>query len=180
SYFACNDSNLFGQVHAWENLKKIPHKKLVACLAVLGAATAAWLSISGAAKSLEVIASLNCVIVPTPTIIMLAELLLATKILKTATNFSTRVTRLQDTPLVIWPGMIALITGILVGVATAGVIPGLEFFHFGICSVQSWLAAVAVYIPLRLMAHTRSAPEPSDLEHMLADSQPTPERVLID
>ncbi|MEZ4537620.1 MAG: hypothetical protein R3D26_21865 [Cyanobacteriota/Melainabacteria group bacterium] len=43
----------------------------------------------------------------------------------------------------------ALLAGCLVGVATAGVIPGLESWHQGICSIQGWACAIAVYTFMR-------------------------------
>jgi hypothetical protein len=65
SYFACNDSNLFGSLQACENLKQMSHQKWALILAALGAICGALLSIFGAAKSIEAVASLNCVVLPT-------------------------------------------------------------------------------------------------------------------
>ncbi len=155
SYFACNDSNLFGSVSACENLKRWNHKGWVAVLAILGAAMAAWLSVSGAAKSLESIASLNCVIVPTPTLIVMAEWFLMRKVFSRDPECFGRVPELDELPKFKWAATIALFVGITVGVMTSGAIPGTEAMHVGICALQSWAIAFLVYIPLRFVEFKR-------------------------
>lgn len=155
SYFAANDSNLFGSVSACENLKRWNHKGWVAVLATLGAAMAAWLSISGAAKSLESIASLNCVIVPTPTLVVLAEWFLMRKVFSRNPDCFGRVPELDELPKFKWAATIALFCGIVVGVLTSGAIPGTESMHVGICALQAWATAFLVYIPLRIVEYRR-------------------------
>ncbi len=155
SYFAANDSNLFGSVSACENLKRWNHKGWVAVLAILGAAMAAWLSVSGAAKSLESIASLNCVIVPTPTLVVLAEWFLMRKIFSRNPDCFGRVPELDELPKFKWAATIALVSGITVGVLTSGAIPGTESMHVGICALQAWATAFFVYIPLRVVEYKR-------------------------
>ena len=154
AYFACNDSNLYGMINATENLKAMPHHAVCGVLAILCAAFSAWLSTAGIAKSLESIASLNCVFLPTVTVVMIVEFFLVSKIIGVAADFS-RVASVSSLPAVRWPGVIALMVGFVVGVATSGVIPGSESLHVGICSVQAWLAAAIVYVPLRLYEHKR-------------------------
>lgn len=155
SYFAANDSNLFGSVSACENLQRWSHKGWVAVLAILGAAMAAWLSVSGAAKSLESIASLNCVIVPTPTLVVLAEWFLMRKFFARDPECFGRVPELDELPKFRWAATIALVSGISVGVLTSGAIPGTESLHVGICSLQAWATAFFVYIPLRIVEYRR-------------------------
>lgn len=155
NYFAANDSNLFGSVSACENLKAWSHRGWVAVLAILGAAMAAWLSVSGAAKSLEAIASLNCVIVPTPTIIVLAEWFVMKKIFQRDPECFGRVPELNELPRFKTAAMVALTAGIGVGVATSGAIPGTEALHVGVCALQAWITAFAVYVPLRYIEFRR-------------------------
>ncbi len=155
SYFAANDSNLFGSVSACENLKRWNHKGWVAVLAILGAAMAAWLSVSGSAKSLESIASLNCVIVPTPTLVVLSEWFLMRKIFLRQPDCFGRVPELDELPKFKWAATIALLCGISVGVATSGAIPGTESLHVGVCALQAWATAFLVYIPLRIVEFKR-------------------------
>lgn len=169
SYFAANDSNMFANVQACENVKNLSHKNWVFIMAIVGAITAFLLCVSGSAKSLEVITALNCVISPTPTVIMLAEWFLLATVFKTvsisnasAGGFKTQL------PLIRWPALIALAAGLAVGLATAGIIPGLESFHIGICSLQAWLTALAVYVPLRLIEH----------KQIMIDHRETLEKVL--
>lgn len=150
SYFAANDSNLLGSVQACENLKPLRHQTWAMILALAGATCAAAFSALGAAKSIESIACLNCIIMPTPTVIMLGEWLLMSKIWKQGTISSVTVPSFSELPAVRWAAVIALGSALTVGLLTSGVIPGMEKFQFGIASVQTWLTALFVYIPLRV------------------------------
>jgi len=152
SYCAGNDSNLYGMINAVENFKKMPHHAVCATLAILCAAFAAYLSTAGLAKSLESITSLNCIFLPTATVIMFCEFFLIRHVLGIETDF-TRVPAFSELPAVKWVPFSALMVGYIVGVATSGVIPGTEFMHFGLCSAQAWLSAAIVYIPARLIQH---------------------------
>ncbi len=155
AYCACNDSNLYGMINAIENLKKLPHHGVCAVLALICACFAAWLSTAGIAKSLESIASLNCVFLPTVTVIMIAEFFIMKRLLGQENNFSS-IPEVASLPPIRYPAFIALIVGCVVGVLTSGVIPGTESMHVGVCSVQAWLAAGLSYIPLRLLEHKQS------------------------
>jgi hypothetical protein len=153
AYFAANDSNLFGSIQACESMKNLSHRTWVLIMAIIGAVIAFLLSISGAAKSLDAIVALNCVIMPIPTMIMLAEWFLLAHVFRTTSIANTRVPGFEELPAFRWPAIAALLVGLTVGLATAGVIPGTEAFHIGVCSVQAWLTALVVYIPLRLIEH---------------------------
>ncbi len=149
SYFAANDSNLYGSTNALNHLIKMPHRRAVALLTVLGATVAAILSGSGCAQALEKVASLNCVLLAMPTIIVIAEYFIVKNILKLEVDFSSLPGE-DELPNFSRPAVYALVAGCMVGTATAGVVPGLEFLHVGICSVQGWLCAIAVYLIFRL------------------------------
>jgi purine-cytosine permease-like protein len=152
SYFAMNDANLYGSINSMESLKKLPHKVAVAILAFFGCCMAVFLSVSGAAKGLEQIAALNCIVLPMPTVIMLGEWFVVTKIFGGEMPY-TRVVSLDEVPVVRWPAVIALIAGCTLGIMTAGLIPACESLHVGISSVQSWIFALGVFIPLRLVEY---------------------------
>ena len=173
TYFACNDSNLFGSLQACENLKEMSHRKWAIILAVLGAICGALLSILGAAKSIEAIASLNCVILPTPTVIMMAEWLLLLKVFKSGIQISDlRVPSFDELPPLRMSAVIALISGIAIGLLTAGVIPGLEKFNVGISSLQAWLTALFIYMPLRIAEYKRElVAQRAQLELSLANAR---------
>lgn len=174
SYFASNDSNLYGSVNACENMKMWSHRKWVAMLALLGAAMAAWLSISGASKSLEAIASLNCIILPTPTVIMLAEWFLMVRVFGRGSDCFKRVPDMDELPPVRVSAVVALIAALSVGVVTAGVIPGLEACKVGICSIQSWATALLFYIPMRTFEYKREVNERRQaLERLIAAPCPS-------
>jgi cytosine permease len=148
--FAANDSVLFGSVSAFENLWPCKHKVAVGLVATAGACLAAWFSSVGFMKVFESVASLNCILLPTPTVIMFTEWFLRERIFATPPDFSS-IPKFEQLPLFRWPALVALICGWTVGAATSGIIPGTEAMRVGVCSLQAWLTAMAVYIPLRLI-----------------------------
>jgi len=148
SYCAANDSNMYGMINAIENLKKIPHKVAVIALAGISSAFAAWLAQEGSSQSLQSIASLNCVIIPVMTVIMIIEEFVIKKQFALPDHISL-VVAMDKLPAFKWPALIASHVGLAVGICTAGVIPGLESWCVGICSVQSWISAALLYYALR-------------------------------
>jgi purine-cytosine permease-like protein len=179
SMFAVNDANLYGSINAMESLKKMQHRKVVAILGIMGCGMTVFLSLSGAAKSLESIAALNCILLPMPTVIMLAEWFVATKIFGGEMPFN-RVVSMSEVPIVRWPAVIALIFGCAVGIMTAGLIPGLEQLHVGISSVQSWIAAIAVFIPMRMVEYKLDiAGSTSELERMFETARDAEEMEVV-
>jgi purine-cytosine permease-like protein len=146
TYFALNDSNLFGSATAVENLFKLKHRFAVAIIAVLGAFTAAFLSNGGTMKAIDVVASLNAVILPVPTIIVITEWFLSKTMLR-YDFLAPDQSILRSTGK---PSLIALLTGMTFGIVTSGVVPGTEALHFGITSIQTWLFVAVLYSTLRL------------------------------
>lgn len=150
SYFAVNDSNLYGSSSSFSHLFRLPHRLAVIILALLGAALAAYLSGMGCAKSLENVASLNCIIMAMPTVILLTEYYIVGPIFKRDTicveHALTSERKLDYRP----AALIALLFGCVVGTITAGVIPGTESLKIGVCSIQGWASGMIVYILLRL------------------------------
>src|SRR6185437_485656 len=143
SYFASNDSNLFGSATALEALAGIRHRYAVALIAILGAAMALAMSLLGVSKAVESMVSLNSVILPVATLLVIAEWLLSTR--GGARTFS----RAGNSK----AAVIALCAGITVGVATSGVLPGTAFMHIGIPWLQSWLLSLAIFVPMRLQEY---------------------------
>lgn len=160
SYFAVNDSNLFGSSSSLSHLFKLPHRPAVILLALLGACLAAFLSHMGCAKSLEHIASLNCVIMATPTIILITEFYILGPLSKhTTINVDAALEgKTKYRP----AALIALLAGCIVGVSTAGVIPGMESLKIGICWLQGWAVAILTYMSLRISWKTSYASVTSD------------------
>jgi len=150
NYCAANDSNMYGMINALENLKRLPHKVAVIILAGASSAFAAWLAQAGSSRSLESIASLNCVIIPVMTVIMIIEEFVIKRRYNLPDNSSV-VVPMNELPAIRWPAFIASHLGLLVGICTAGVIPGLESLFVGICSVQSWLVAAVAYYVMRVV-----------------------------
>jgi purine-cytosine permease-like protein len=169
SYFAVNDSNLFGSTYACENIKQLPHRLCVCIIAIVGAIVGAILALTGTAKSLETIACLNAVILPTPTIIMLCEWALFHFEFKNPGKFGERIPDFGELPTVRPAATIALLTGITFGLLTSGIIPGTESLKVGIASVQTWLVCAIVYLPLRVIEYRKEMRTQLDgLEHLFA------------
>ncbi len=154
SQFAANDSNLFGSTLALKAIKSMSHKKSVVVLAGLGTITAAWLASFGAAKALESIAALNCVFLPAPTVIVLTEIFLIRKFLCRNREHEWGVVG-ESSSASKQAALLALMCGIVVGVATSGVVPQLASWHVGICPLQSWVTSLLVYLPLRVIQERR-------------------------
>jgi cytosine/uracil/thiamine/allantoin permease len=94
---------------------------------------------------------------------MIVEYFLLRPYLRLPAKFNATA-NLADLPAVKWPAFVSLTIGCLVGLLTSGVIPGSESLHVGICSIQAWLTAVAVYIPLRIVEQRRADIRMSVLE----------------
>jgi len=148
TYFAVNDSGLFGLSVAVESTWSISHQKAICILATVGACVAALFSVVDGMKAMDVVTALNCVFAPAPTIIILTEWFLVRKVFRAPHEF-VPVPAFSEMPLIRWPATIALLVGLSVGVITCGLIPSLKALQVGICPVQSWLVAALVYTILR-------------------------------
>ena len=148
NYCAANDSNMYGMINNLENILPVKQKTGVFALALISAALAFSLSMAGSAQSLTSIASLNCVILPVMTVIMFTELFVVKKYWLKENDIS-EVLPLDTLPAFKWPALIASTIGVCVGIATAGVIPGLAGLYCGVCSVQAWLTGGFIYLALR-------------------------------
>ena len=140
SYFAANDSNLFGSAGALQIMYNMRHRDAVVAVTVLGVLTAFMLSLFGSSKALEGIVSINSVVLPIPTILVCLERWLS--------NRYRRVPLEWQTPS--RAGLIALCAGLTVGIATSGVVPGTACLHVGLPFLQSWILAIGLYVPLRM------------------------------
>lgn len=145
SFFAANDSNLFGSSQTFKSLTGLSHRCSVAILTALGAGTAVALAHFGAAKSLESIVMLNCIILPTTTVIVVAEYYLSRKTIHAFVGTN-------------WKATLAVGIAIFVGMLTSGIIPGTEALHVGICPLQTWLVALGLYVPLRKLQLRKPMP----------------------
>ena len=105
-------------------------------------------------QALSAMVSLNCIILPTPTIIMVTEWYLREHVFHLPFQFESG-TKLAELPTIRWSALIALLCGLAVGVATSGLFPALEFCHFGICSLQAWLTSILIYVPLRIREYNQ-------------------------
>jgi hypothetical protein len=155
-YFASQDSNIYGVVSAVESFFTVPKRVVVFTYGVVGGIIAVWLSITGLAKAMEAITSLNCVFLPGATVIIVSEWFFGRYFAKGQGHLSKDPAGpSSSTPAFYWPAITALLIGYTVGVATSGVIPGLGALHVGIPFLFGWFAGVASYIPLRFISHRR-------------------------
>ena len=146
TYYGLNDANLYAAINGIANLKRWPRTKLTLAITIIGAVAAAILSLDP--NSFEKVCSLSCTVLPCATMVMIAEWFCASRA-KNSEPFYTRVPEFSELPTIRWPAVIALLSGCLVGIVTAGIIPGLEAFYVGICSLQAWITTVVVYMILR-------------------------------
>lgn len=153
-YFATNDSSLFGSATAIKSFVDLKHSWAVAFLTFVGALLSALLSVIDMDSSLKTMVSLNSIILPTPTIIMIAEWWLRVKVFAQTEPF--KFSELRQLPRVYVPAMVSLSIGLVIGVMTAGVIPNLEFCQIGISPLNAWLSSLLVYIPLRLYSYNKN------------------------
>ncbi len=152
-YFSTNDSSLFGCATAVEDIWP-EHNISVAIFAAAGASIAALLSLTNMTQALSALVSLNCIVLPTPTIIMITEWWMRTRFFKMSDSFSAA--SLDEAPSIRIAATIALFAGIIVGICTSGLFPVLEFCHFGIAALNAWLTSTLLYIPLRLYENSKN------------------------
>lgn len=148
-YFAVNDSCLYGAINSLENIKVMSRKKVVFFLAIIGALAAYVLA--GVTKNFEEVASLSCIFLPSATVIILAEHFIQTCIYKRAQEL-THVPAFEELPIVRWNAVIAMTLGCIVGVCTAGIIPGLEAANVGVPALQAWIVCGLSYFALEAVA----------------------------
>jgi cytosine permease len=146
SYFATNDSSLYGTINGIQNIHHFPRRKTVTVLTILGASTAALMP--NAAQAFAAIAGISSFFLPCATVVMLVEYLCFCRTQSELDKFHT-VKPMEDLPAVNLAAVIALFSGYIVGITTCGLIPALEQWHIGLCSLQSWLTCSVVYFVLR-------------------------------
>jgi purine-cytosine permease-like protein len=139
-YFAVNDSNLYAFAHGVESFTRMGHKKVVVAMAFCSGLLAVALTLSGTARALEAICTLNSVLLPTATVLIVLEW------------FVFRKQKLYDNqpmPRACKSVVIAWSAGATLGILTSGIIPGTKFLNVGVPALQAWLLAIAIYLPLR-------------------------------
>ena len=152
SYFATNDSSLYGTINGIQNIHHFPRRKTVTVLTILGAATAALLP--NATVAFEAIAGISSFFLPCATVVMLVEYLCFCRTQDELDKFHT-VKAMEDLPAVNRAAVIALLAGYVVGITTCGVIPLFEKLHVGLCSLQSWLTCAIIYFVLRWLEKSK-------------------------
>ena len=140
-YFAANDSNLYAFAHAVESFTQMSHKKVVSVLALLAGLVAAGMAVTGTQNAMVAVCALNGVILPTASVLILAEVVIIRR---------GRVLENQDIAAVGRSAMIAWGCGVALGIITSGIIPGTKVLNVGVPILEAWLLALLLYIPLRM------------------------------
>lgn len=161
TYCAQNDANLYAATNGVANLKEFNRKKLALVLTLLCALCAMILSKSS--NSFEAVASMSSTVLPCPTVVMIAEWYFLSQIWRVKPDFR-QVPELSTLPPIKVAALLAVLGGSAVGLATAGIIPGLEQLHVGVCSLQAWIATFLIYIVARPIERKflRQSADPSD------------------
>lgn len=174
AYFALNDGNLYGAINGLENLWKSKRHNLVLVLVLVSAGLT--LVLSRYANSLDVIATLNAVIVACATMIVMFEYFLSSKIFgKTAASqflniAPARKTKSDNSGYLPDSGKIALwslFLGWSVAIITSGVISQFKQYNFSLWILYPWFTACVAYaigrfISSRTMLTTSALPNLSD------------------
>ncbi len=147
TYCAQNDANLYTAINGVANLKTVQRKKLAFALTAFSAVCAAFLS--RGSNSFEDVASLSATVLPCPTVVMIAEWYIIARITRTRADFST-IENFASLPNICWGPVIAVCSGSLVGLLTSGVLPFLQNWRVGVCSLQAWATTFLIYMIWRL------------------------------
>ncbi len=151
SYFAFADSCLYGAINAWDTLVPTPRRRIAAVFAMLGATVAFLYALSGSTKAIEAVASLSCILLPLPMVIVLTDWLVFSKSRPAPTHPEVD----SDYAANPWPACLAFAVGAAVGLLTSGFIPNTQALQVGICPLQAWLSAAATYFVLVLRERSR-------------------------
>lgn len=144
SYFAFADSCLYGAINAWDTLVPTPRRRIAAVFAMLGATVAFLYALSGSTKAIESVASLSCILLPLPMVIVLADWLIVSKFRPMPTHPEIDSDYAENP----WPACVAFAVGASVGLLTSGFIPNTQALQVGICPLQAWIGAALTYLVL--------------------------------
>ncbi len=158
AYFAVNDGNLYGAINGLENLWKAKRHKLVLVLILVAAGLT--IVLSRYANSLDVIATLNAVILACATMIVMFEYFLANRIFGDRANMqfmkvNSSNSQSEDKLALPNSGKIALwalFLGWTVGIVTSGVYPQLRQFNFSLWVLYPWCTSFIAYGVGRLIS----------------------------
>jgi purine-cytosine permease-like protein len=145
TYFAVNDSTLYGAINALDNIHTMNRRRTTAFLTITGAVAAGVLC--GMSKNFERVCSISCIVLPCATVVIMVEQFLLAHRFGEVNADKWR-----------WSAVLALLIGCVVGIATAGIIPGTESWNIGVPALQAWLAALVAYLCLHKMDRYTVAP----------------------
>jgi cytosine permease len=135
TYFAVNDSTLYGAINALDNIHPMRRRRATAFVTITGAIAAGVLC--GMSKNFERVCSISCIVLPSATVVIMVEQFLLQR-----RYGELRVGKWR------WSAVAALLIGCTVGVATAGIIPGTESWNVGVPALQAWVASFIAYLCL--------------------------------
>jgi cytosine permease len=166
TYFAVNDSTLYGAINALENITKMRRRTVVGVLTMTGALAAGILC--GVSNNFEKVCSISCIVLPSATVVIMAEQFLISRF-RGAKDLITHVPHFSDIPTVRWSAVAALLLGCAVGIGTSDLIPGTESWHGGVPALQAWITTLIAYVCFQTFDRDSAKPQPMIGEN---DDQP--------
>jgi purine-cytosine permease-like protein len=162
--FALNDANLYEAVNATQNfLRGKWRMQTVVVLGVIGALVAIFMERSSSLQNnFFIVANICAVFLPCATIVMALDVFFLKKVSGCARTLGVdgQVTSWADASPGNVAGIVAILSGLVVGAITGGLIPGTsgyEHTNIGIPALEAWLTASAVYFLGMLIARMVSS-----------------------
>lgn len=146
SYFAVNDSCLYGLTNAVQNIKDFSRQKIVLVVALVSAIVA--YELSSFKQAFEVVANISAAILPTASVILMAEWFIVAKFTNDFDDLKV-VSQLDDLPKFKWQACLSLFIGYLVGLSGTSLNIANDSFGGGISAITGWIIAAIIYYLLR-------------------------------
>jgi purine-cytosine permease-like protein len=146
NYVAVNDCGLYAAINAAENLKDFPRKWCVAGLTFLAAA--ATVLLFGYKQNFETQATLSAIVLPSATVIMVAEGFVIKRLWGKSEDLSV-VVPFGKLPALRWAALVSLGGGCLTAMICSGFLPGTDRFVVGVPALQGWIVSLVLYVLLR-------------------------------
>jgi purine-cytosine permease-like protein len=145
--WAIQDGNLYIAINGAQNiLSRIPGYRRQFTVIGLGLIAAALTFIAPNVSQMFTIATgIGATTVPVASTIMAVDLFVVPRLFGLRRPVH-RVANWNELAIANWPAVVALIAGALVGLYTAGLIPGLSTAAIGFPALQAWLTGAIVYL----------------------------------
>lgn len=143
---AQNDGNLYESINAVQNLVGWARWKTVVLLGAIAAVIASQMG--SVEEAIFVVAGISGVFAPSATLIMVIDTFLLPRWFGLKRGVK-EVTPWEDAALGNWIGIVAVLSGLVLGCLTGGIIPGLPGYQetlIGYPPLQAWVLAASLYL----------------------------------